>query len=67
MKTRAVVVAKVIAILGLFAVNGFVLAKPLSAQDHSGKKYCRFDLVSWLCDSDCPPAGCNCSQGLDCY
>ena len=66
MKTRAVAVAKVIAILGLFAVNGFVLAKPLSAQSKM-TKYCRFDIISWVCDSDCPPAGCNCSIGLDCY
>lgn len=65
MKKHAGVVAKVIAILGLFAVNGFVLAKPLSAENST--KYCRFDIVSWVCDSDCPPAGCNCSQGLDCY
>jgi len=65
MKRNAGAAVRVIAILGLVAMNLFVLPRALSAA--ADDKYCKQDENGrWACSDGCPPQGCNCSCSANC-
>ena len=65
-EVKTPIVAKVIAIIGLMALNAFVMPRPASAFDDD-KHYCQKNKDGlWECTAECPPLGCNCECATNC-